>query len=238
MVSSGAPVEIGQGAMHLSQGERQALAHVLWLGGTPCSGKTSVAGRLAERHGLPVYHYDRRAKAHEARSRPDRHPFMSEHGAMTMDQRWVLRPVEVMVAATTAAWMEQFEMAIDDLLALPHGSPVLAEGPGLLPDCVAPLLASPRQAIWLVPTEAFKRATQPTRGRAWMDRTSDPARAYQNLIGLDLQLAVNVKRRAEELGLGVIEVDGTRSIAEIAMLVAEHFAPVLTRAGISPDRGL
>jgi hypothetical protein len=215
---------------------KQDLAHILWLGGTPCSGKTSVARRLAEIYALPVYHYDERAKAHEALIRPEPHPAMCAYRAMSLDERWVLRPVEAMVAATTAAWVEQFELAIDDLAAQPRHAPVLAEGPGLLPDCVAPLLASPRQALWLVPTEAFKRATQPTRGRAWMDQTSDPTRTYENLLALDLQLARDVKRRAEELGLRVVVVDGSRSVDEMAAVVAEHFAPLFSVAGLRSDR--
>lgn len=209
--------------MQAHRAHKEALAHVLWLGGTPCSGKTSVAGRLADRFALRLYHYDRHERAHAALGRPERHPAMCEHGAMTLDQRWVLRPVEEMVRATTAAWAERFEMVVADLLALPGAAPVLAEGPGLLPECVAPLLSSPRQAIWLVPTEAFKRATQPTRGGAPMDGTSDPERAYRNLIALDLQLAVNVKRRAGELGLTVLDVDGMRSLDDVAAAVAKHF---------------
>ena len=209
------------------QRHQAALGHVLWLGGTPCSGKTSVARRLVDHYPLQLYHYDRREQAHLALSRAERHPYMRDFRDMSMDQRWVLRPVEAMVRATTAAWAERFEMVVDDLLALPPLPPVLAEGPGLLPDCVAPLLADPRQAIWLVPTEAFKRATQPRRGGAPANETSDPARAYRNLIDLDLQLAVDVKRRAGELGLTVLEVDGLRSVDAMAALVAGHFAPLL-----------
>lgn len=203
--------------------QRQRLAHVLWLGGTPCSGKTSVAKRLVERHGLQYYHYDKQENQHIARSYPEQHPFMCEHTAISMDERWVHRPVAQMVRATEAAWIERFEMVVDDLLDLPDMPPVLAEGPGLLPASVTPLLQRPQQAVWLVPTEAFKRATQPTRGGAPADQTGDPDRAYRKLIDLDLRLATNVKSRARAIGLTVFEVDGTKSIDEIASLVAEHF---------------
>jgi hypothetical protein len=74
-----------------------------------------------------------------------------------------------------------------------------------------------------VPTEAFKRATQPTRGGGPASQTSDPERAYRHLIALDLQLAVNVRRHAEERGLTVLTVDGSRSIADTARVVAQHF---------------
>jgi hypothetical protein len=214
---------------------RQGLAHVLWLGGTPCSGKTSVAKLLAEQYAVQVYHYDRHERAHLARSSPEQHPFQVAESALTMDERWVLRPVEGMMQATLAAWRERFEMVVADLLALPRTPPVLAEGPGLLPGCVAPLLTSRRQAIWLVPTEAFKRATQPTRGGAPANQTSDHARAYDNLIALDLRLAAYVKERAVDLGLPVLDVDGTRSLAGTAVLVAEHFA-LAARATDRPDQ--
>jgi hypothetical protein len=70
-----------------------------------------------------------------------------------------------------------------------------------------------------------------------MDETSDPARTYENLLALDLHLAHDVKRQAEALGLRVIEVDDSRSVGEMAAIVAEHFAPLLSAAGVSSDRG-
>lgn len=205
---------------------REALRHVLWLGGTPCSGKSSVARYLVATHPPHYYHYDRHERAHIARRDPAQHPALHAYEALSNDERWVSRPVGTMVAATTAAWLERFTMVVDDLLALPHTMPILAEGPGLLPEAVAPLLSSPRQAIWLVPTEAFKRATQPSRGGAPMNLTSDPARAYENLIALDLQLVREVKARASDLGLAVIENDGTRSVETIARTIAGHFGLV------------
>lgn len=207
--------------MHVKQ--QQSLAHVLWLGGSPCAGKTSVAKWLTAHYSLQLYHYDKHEKQHEALSHPARHPAIAAYASLDMDERWVSRSVEQMVQGTEAVWTERFEFVLDDFLALPATPPILAEGPGLLPDCVAPLLTSPQQAIWLVPTEAFKRAVQPTRGGAPANQTHHPAWAYQNLIALDLQLANNLKDRAHELGLTVLEIDGRKSVDEIAMAVAEHF---------------
>jgi len=213
---------------------RHRLRHVLWLGGTPCSGKSAVAHRLIARYAMQLYHYDRYEHEHLARREPARHPALCADTVLSMDERWVQRPVQALVRATTAAWRERFAMVIDDLLALPATTPILAEGPGLLPTDVAPLLTTPQQAIWLVPTEAFKRTTQPTRGGGPANQTSDPARAYRHLIELDLQLAIDVRRHADELGLTVLVVDGSRSIADTATFVAQHFgltSPEADRAG-------
>ncbi len=215
--------------MQTTAEQTQALAHVLWLGGTPCSGKTSVARWLVEHYDVQLYHYDKHERRHMADCLPELQPEMSAYAAMDMDTRWVHRPVAEMVRATEAAWRERFAMVIDDLLALSTTTPILAEGPGILPESVAPCLHRPGQAVWLVPTEAFKRATQPTRGGAPANQTSNPGRAYCNLIDLDLQLAANVKRRAGVLGLTVLQVDGTQAVDAIAAQVADHFGLAPTR---------
>ncbi|MFN8542528.1 MAG: hypothetical protein U0232_34240, partial [Thermomicrobiales bacterium] len=53
---------------------RDQLAHVLWIGGPPDSGKTSLADLLAERHSLQVYHFDRHEADHLRRANPEQQP--------------------------------------------------------------------------------------------------------------------------------------------------------------------
>jgi adenylylsulfate kinase-like enzyme len=73
------------------QDDLTALAHVIWIGGSPCAGKTSVAQQLADRHSLQAYHFDRHEADHIKRSSPARHPALHTFLAMTLDERWVLR---------------------------------------------------------------------------------------------------------------------------------------------------
>lgn len=208
---------------------KQMLGHVLWIGGAPDAGKTSVARVLSRKYRLRWYNFDYFEPAHVARLNPERHPSLCAFIGMTMDQRWVLRPVEAMAQTTIAAWTERFGMAVEDLLSWPRDGMILAEGPGFFPECVAPLISSPRQAVWLVPTEAFKRATHSTRDDkvAMPLQTSDPERAYRNHVERDLRLARHVRGGVEELGLTVHEIDGTRSIEEMGAIVEAHFAPLL-----------
>ncbi len=43
---------------------KHRLRHVLWIGGSPDSGKTSIASELARKYGLQVYHFDRHEMEH------------------------------------------------------------------------------------------------------------------------------------------------------------------------------
>jgi cytidylate kinase len=40
------------------------VRHTLWIGGAPASGKTTVATRIARRHGLRLYSADTRTREH------------------------------------------------------------------------------------------------------------------------------------------------------------------------------
>lgn len=205
------------------------LAHVLWIGGGTDAGKTTVADRLAEQYRLPVYHHDPHEHVHYAQVDASRFPHTAAFAAMTMDERWVLRTPEAMAAATLATAKEHLAWTIEDLLAL-HTTPrVLVEGAWYFPELVAPLLSSPRRAIWLVPTEAFKWASAARRNKPSVRaHVSDPERATRNWFGRDMLLAAHARREAERRGLTVIDIDGQRSVEELTAVVAAHFAPFLS----------
>jgi hypothetical protein len=107
---------------------------------------------------------------------------------------------------------------------MPSAPAILAEGPGLFPELVAPLIADPSRAIWLVPTEPFKLASVAQRGKPGnRHETSDPARATHNLTQRDLLMTTHIREAATERGLRVIEIDGSEGVEAIADLVEAHF---------------
>lgn len=205
---------------------RTRLRHVVWIGGGTGAGKSSVATLLAERHGLTRYNYDwHDARDHTERTRPDRHPHRAAFLAMSLDERWVLRTPRDMAISTLAAMVERFEMVIEDLLALPADRPVVADGFGLLPELIAPLIASPRQPVFLLPTPEFRVVALERRGWGSVDGTSDPGRARENRLARDALLTDHIRGRADALGMVALDVDGSRSLADVAAAVEQHFAP-------------
>jgi len=44
------------------------LSNVFWLGGSPCSGKSSISEILPQRFNLDVYHVDEAFAAHRAKA--------------------------------------------------------------------------------------------------------------------------------------------------------------------------
>lgn len=71
------------------QSQHTGLHHVYWIGGGSGSGKSTIARRIAARHGLHVYSTDDAMADHARRSSPQDSPFLHRFMAMDMDERWV-----------------------------------------------------------------------------------------------------------------------------------------------------
>jgi 2-phosphoglycerate kinase len=201
------------------------LAHVLWMGGSPCSGKSSIAEMLAKKHGLRVYKCDDAFWEHAKRVDPVVHPTFHRLTHMTWDEIW-MRSVAVQIADEFACYREQFAMILDDLLGLPRSMPVIAEGAALLPDLVSGLLPDRSQAVWVIPTESFQREHYTPEKRPFIDdilaHCQNPTQAFANWMDRDGGFAKRVAERARALDLKVLAVDGKRTIEQNAEIVAQY----------------
>jgi 2-phosphoglycerate kinase len=204
---------------------RARLQHVYWIGGGSGAGKSTIARRVAARHGLRRYGTDEVMSDHASRCTPGDSPFLSEFVAMNMDERWVNRAPVTMLE--TFHWFrgEGFGLIVEDLLRLPTEPGVIVDGFRLLPRLVKPLLAVPCHAVWLLPTPDFRRAAFDNRGSLWdiSRRTSDPERALRNLLERDRMFTERLYDETERLELRVIEVDTTMTEDELTDRVTEAF---------------
>jgi hypothetical protein len=184
-----------------------------------------MAARIAGRYGLDVYATDDVMGDHVRRSAPADTPHLQRFLAMDMDERWVHRPPDTMLETFHWYHGEGFGLIVEDLLASPAGRGVVAEGFRLLPELVAPLLADPRRAVWLLPTPGFRRAAFESRGGLWQiaGRTGDPDRALRNLLDRDRMFTDRLAATATALGLPVIRVDPTMTEDDLVALVADSF---------------
>jgi shikimate kinase len=217
--------------VEISQEHKQALSHVLWIGGATDTGKTTVSRTIAKRRGLTVYDYDRRdlpQMEHLAQTDAKYRAFL----AASAEENWVRPEPEDLLQFTLRAFRDRFPLVIEELIALPREPMVVAEGHGLTPELVASALSCKRQAVWLVPTEEFKWASMKRRSKpSFRDEVSDPERAKNNVFTRDMLLAERVKAQVRARGLTVYEIDGSRSVEEVATLIEMHFEPFLRGLG-------
>ncbi|MFB9837686.1 AAA family ATPase [Actinoallomurus acaciae] len=207
-------------------GAAERLRHVHWIGGGSGAGKSTIARRLARRHGWRLYATDDVMRDHAGRTTPEEAPLLHEFIAMDMDERWVNRSPEVMLE--TFHWFrgEGFDLIVEDLLRLPREPRVVVEGFRLLPHLVQPLLAVPGHAVWLLPTPEFREAAFRDRaapGEGFTRRTSDPVRADRNIAERDRVFTRRLQEEAGQLGLRTIQVDTAMTEDDLYAQVTEAF---------------
>jgi hypothetical protein len=199
------------------------MRNVYWLGGGSAAGKSTIARRLAARHGLHLYSTDDAMADHAARSAAGTAPLLERFLAMDMDERWVRRSPETML--DTFHWFrgECFERIVGDVAELARTTPVIAEGFRLLPHLVEPLLAERRRAVWLLPTPAFRSKVFERRGPAWgfLPKTGDPARALRNLLERDRLFTERLRDETKRLALSATLVDGTLTEDDLAARIGD-----------------
>jgi 2-phosphoglycerate kinase len=206
--------------------EGTELDQVLWMGGSPCSGKSSISRLLEQRYELQVYHVDDALREHHlGRLTPTRYPILYKWHTMPWDELW-MQSQERLFSEVIAAYSEHFELILEDLLSMPRSATILAEGTAILPNLVWSLHPDPRRALWVVPSEEFQRTHYPNRG-PWVQmilgECKDPGQALQNWMDRDVAFSRWVESKTEELGLALLQVDGTHTIAENAAYVERHF---------------
>ena len=96
----------------------------------------------------------------------------------------------------------------------------MAEGPQLLPELVAPLLARPEAAIWLVPTPRLQRGLLDARPSAGPDHTSDADLVRAKMTRRNELIGERIRSSALEHGLELVEIDAYEEAGRCARAAA------------------
>lgn len=182
-----------------------------FIGGSPCSGKSTVCNVLAERYGLHAYHCDDHYDAHLSRARSG--SILKKFQQLSWKEAFTTRSLRQMIAEELSANHELSAFALEDVNAM--DAQVIAEGMPFLPDSISAL--QPRaNAVYLVPSAAFQRDHYAKREWAQdlLATTADPEGVFERWMARDAAAAGLIHARATALGFAVLRVDGRLSIEQ------------------------
>jgi len=179
------------------------------LGGSPCSGKSSIASSLIQEFRLELYACDAYETPHTLRSSAERHPTLFSARTLVMGEHFMREPADLL-AFEMKFYREEWTFILEDLRD--KASPVLLEGAACMPELVP--LEWP--AVWLVPTAEFQRHHYAQ--RPWihdvLSGASDPVRAFENWMARDELFAQHVLEQCRHLNRPARVVDGSQTIEQ------------------------
>lgn len=198
------------------------MRNVYIIGGSPCSGKSTVAEALAARYGLAYFKADDFLDALIDRGAAAGLPVCSRIRRMTAEETW-MRPPQEQCREELAFYREIAPLLAERLAALT--GPAVAEGAAFLPDVARAWGVPPERYVAITPTRAFQFSRY--RERPWVPHVladcSDPAAAFANWMERDALFAGDVRRQCGQLGCASLLTDGSVSEGERLAQVATHF---------------
>ena len=179
----------------------------IFIGGSPCAGKSTISDILSRDTGWKAHHCDDTIQDHLKRARPEKHPVMFTMARMTWEEMFMRDPL-FQVHQEFLYYEEEFSLFLEDLKVYGK-TPLIAEGTGLLPKMIANLGVPPKQAVFLVPTPRFQLRHYARRPypQILLRECSDPRTAYKRWMKRDMLFADRVEQEAREAGYPVIRVD-------------------------------
>ena len=176
------------------------------IGGSPCSGKSTIASLLARQYQLLHIKLDDLVEEMMSQASADSQPICLLRQDRSPEQIWMRNPEEM----------------ADEEWRFYQDRPLLVEGAGLLPHLVKELECPASSYLCLTPTADFQKKHYIQ--REWvpyvLEGTTNPEKAFENWMQRDILFAQMVRQEAVLLGYPSLITDGSQSENQTAEEVA------------------
>lgn len=194
------------------------------IGGSPCSGKSTVAQALSEQYGLHYFKVDDHLDRYMQQAAAAGRSVCAKVQQMTPEQIWMRDP-QVQCMEELQIYEEIFSEVLADLRAPDGCSGIITEGAAWLPRLARQHGIRGSRYIAITPDKAFQVAHY--RLREWVPHVlagcRDKAAAFDNWMERDALFALAVQRQCLESGYTSLINAGDLSVQELIRCVAAHF---------------
>lgn len=193
------------------------------IGGSPCSGKSTIASLLARQYQLLHIKLDDFVDEMMSQASVDSQPICLLRQDRNPEQIWMRNPEEM--ADEGCRFYEEIFPYVKSYLIKNQDRPLLVEGAGLLPHLVKELEWPASSYLCLTPTADFQKKHY--KQREWvpyvLEGTTNPEQAFENWMQRDILFAQMVRKEAMKLGYPSLIADGSQSekqtVEEVARLL-------------------
>lgn len=197
---------------------------IYYIGGSPCSGKSTVAEAIAKKYGLHYFKVDDRLERYMQMGAADGKAFCAKARTMTPEEIWMRDP-QVQCDEELQIYEEIFPYILADLGAMDGCSGIITEGAAYLPVLAKGCGIPSGRYLSITPTEDFQISHY--RQREWvpyvLEGCSDKTAAFDNWMRRDVLFAKAVRQQCEALGYASLITDGKKTAEEVLSTVCAHF---------------
>lgn len=198
--------------------------NICYIGGSPCSGKSTVAEILSQKYGLYYFKADDFLERYIQSAEQAGYSLCKKAAAMTAEQTWMREP-DLQCREEFGIYREIFAFVTADLEQLSGKGSIITEGAAYIPELIKQAGISGDRYISITPTADFQVTHYRKRDFVplVLEGCHDKEAAFLNWMDRDILFAQEVRRQCRKTGYRSIVNDGSMKTDELAALAAEHF---------------
>lgn len=200
------------------------MINTYYIGGSPCSGKSTVTELIAEKFDLYYFKVDDLLDSYTELGTLKNYEICRKQIELTTEQIWMREP-ELQCKEELQFYEEIFEFVLQDLMVSTGKSGIITEGAAYLPSLMKGRNVPENRYLSITPTREFQIFHYSQ--REWvpfvLEGCSNKQKAFENWMERDVLFAKEVRKQCEQEQYMSIVNDGTYSIEQLADIVAKHF---------------
>lgn len=194
---------------------------ILFIGGSPCSGKSTIAERIAEQYGAYYFKVDDYLEEFMNKAAQKGYPTCKKVNCMSPEEIWMRDP-EIQNEEEFEIYEEISEFVFAKLETIEMDF-IVTEGAAYTPKVMSKY--AQKNYITIVPSADFQ--VEHYRQREWVQYVlagcSDPEKAFDNWMTRDILFARRVQKQSLGYNVPCILVDGTMTPDQVYTTVRALF---------------
>ncbi|BCN30839.1 nucleoside/nucleotide kinase family protein [Anaeromicropila herbilytica] len=200
------------------------MRNIYFIGGSPCSGKSTMAEIIAQKFNLHYFKVDDYIDEYTVKGAASGKSICMKLKNMTPEQIWMRDPKNQSMEEIQF-YQEIFEFIIEDINNITYQNGIITEGAAFLPCIMKNRDIDQKHYINITPSPEFQISH--FRERPFvpyvLEGCSDKEKAFMKWMDRDILFAKAVREQAMEMGYITILNDGTTSIEEMFKSICMHF---------------
>jgi len=197
------------------------MQKIYYIGGSPCSGKSTIAEMICQKYGFQHYKADDFLMDFVAKGVEDGNDWLTYVSEISPDRLWLKDP-EKLCEEELLTYKNLYPYFSEAISNLDKNTPIIAEGVAFLPSLVK---TAKSQYICVVPAKEIQvnHYSKRTWINDYLTPYADKEKAFENWMGRDALFALSVLDQAKEMGYATLIVDGVKDIEENYRFIVEAF---------------
>lgn len=200
------------------------MSKIYYIGGSPCSGKSTVAEILARTYHLYYFKVDDYLEKYMQEGALQGCEICKKVSGMSPEEIWMRDPATQCIEELQI-YREIFPFILKDLSDLQEERDIITEGAAFLPELMYWTGVNGSEYISVTPSKEFQ--IEHYSKREWvpyvLEGCSDKELAFRNWMDRDVLFAENVRKQCEDYQYKSILNDGSRTVGELLNMVQIHF---------------